>query len=398
MDTSPVDLTATERSRVAAPLAHAWTLPPRMYTSPSVFARERQAIFAQDWLCVARVEQLPDAGDHLNIDVLDQPMVLARRTEGDIVALSNVCLHRAMPLIDQPGSGRYLTCPYHLWSYDLDGALRTAPLMEGVEHFDTEACRLPRFAVEVWEGFVFVSMRPDPAPLGPQLAGLQEHLANYRFADLAIATTLEFDSPWNWKILVENFMEAYHHIGPHRETFQPEHPASASTVEDNGGAPWALLRMPGTNRDEPIDARGDPVDDDPIDRGVVGDDADELLPPLPGLSTDQRHELLAGVVFPTFLFAATGTAGVWYQLDVASHDRMSLRIHYLLPPEVAARPAVQEALPFIAEALGHIHEEDIRVNEGPWRGLHAPSATQGRLSTYEAAIWQLNQWWLSRID
>ena len=109
MDTSPVELTATERSRVAAPLAHAWTLPPRMYTSPTVFDRERDAIFSQDWLCVARVEQLPDRGDYLTIEVLDQPMVLALSTKGDIVALSNVCLDRAIPLIDLPGNGRYLT-------------------------------------------------------------------------------------------------------------------------------------------------------------------------------------------------------------------------------------------------------------------------------------------------
>jgi phenylpropionate dioxygenase-like ring-hydroxylating dioxygenase large terminal subunit len=368
-------LAAHDLARVRAPLNRAWTLPPRAYTDPAVYEREDETIFRRDWICVAHVDQLPDPPGHLAVQLHDHPIVITRDETGRIRALSNVCLHRAMPLTDGAGTGRWMVCPYHQWSYGLDGGLHTAPMMEGASDFDMAECRLPSLAVEVWEGLVFVSLAPQPAPLAAQLEPLRRQIANYRLADLTIAHTIEFDSPWNWKLLVENFMEAYHHIGPHRDTFQLTNPAARSHVVDNEGGPWSLLRMPGnTDLDESPD-----------------------LPFLPGLEREQRADLLAFCVFPYTLVATTGTLATWYQLVPHAHDRMTLRIHILLDADVAADPATADALGHLVEGVSWIHGEDIPVNEGPWRGLHSPLATQGRLSPYEAAIWQLNQLWIDRV-
>ena len=374
MTPSPL-LSADERAKVTAPLGAAWTLPPHAYTDPAVYVREDETIFRRDWICVAHVDQLPDAPGYLAARLHDHPIVITRDGNGRIRALSNVCLHRGMPLTDGAGTGRWMVCPYHQWSYGLDGGLHTAPMMEGAVDFDTAECRLPALAVEVWEGLVFVSLEPQPMPLAAQLEPLRRHIEKYRLGDLAIAHTIEFDSPWNWKLLVENFMEAYHHIGPHRNTFQVTHPAARAHVVDNGGAPWSLLRMPG-NAD---------LDESPD------------LPFLPGLGRDQRADLLAFCVFPYSLVATAGTLATWYQLLPHAHDRMTLRIHILLDPEVAADPAREEAITHLVEGVRWIHGEDIPVNEGPWRGLHSPLAAQGRLSPYEAAIWQLNQLWVDRV-
>jgi nitrite reductase/ring-hydroxylating ferredoxin subunit len=374
-------LTATERERVTTTLAHASTLPPLAYTDPTVWAREADAIFRHDWVCVARADQVPEPGDHVAVDLLDQPVIVIRGDDGRIRALSNVCLHRAMPLVTGAGSTRWIVCPYHRWSYARDGALHTAPLMDDAADFDVERCRLPQLAVEEWQGFVFVSMDPDAAPLTPRLEPLAERLDPYGLDRLVIADTIEFDSPWNWKLLVENFMEAYHHIGPHRDTFQVSNPATDSFVVDNEGGPWSLLCMPGS-------AGPDELDGD----GSFG------LPLLAGIDRERRADLLAACVYPTLLFAVTGTLATWYEVVAHSHDRLTLRIHLLLEPEVAADPDVAAAMPTIREGLSWIHGEDIPVNEGPWRGLHAPLATQGRLSPYEAAIWQFNQYWVARVD
>ena len=239
--------------------------------------------------------------------------------------MSNVCLHRAMPLVSAPGSARWIVCPYHQWAYGRDGSLHTAPMMDGADGFDPTACRLPQLAVEEWNGFVFVSMGHDPPPLAPQLEPLAATLEQYGLADLVIADTIEFDSPWNWKLLVENFMEAYHHIGPHRETFQQSNPAAASFVADSSGGPWSLLHMPGsTDLDQSPD-----------------------LPFLSGLDRERRAELLAACVYPTTLFAVSGTLGVWYEVVPHTHDRLTLRIHLLLEPHVAADPDV------LARTSGH---------------------------------------------
>ncbi|MGB7879796.1 MAG: aromatic ring-hydroxylating dioxygenase subunit alpha, partial [Ilumatobacteraceae bacterium] len=223
MTPSPL-LSADEHAKVTAPLETAWTLPPHAYADPAVYVRESETIFRRDWICVAHVDQLPDAPGHLAVQHHDHPIVITRGETGRIRALSNVCLHRAMPLADGAGTGRWMVCPYHQWSYDLDGGLHTAPMMEGAVDFDTAECRLPALAVEVWEGFVFVSLAQEPTPLAAQLEPLRRRIENYRLGDLTIAHTIEFDSPWNWKLLVENFMEAYHHIGPHRDTFQLTNP------------------------------------------------------------------------------------------------------------------------------------------------------------------------------
>ncbi len=339
-----------------------------------MWGREVDTIFRNDWICVARSSQVAAPGEYVAADLVDQPVTVIRDDDGTIRAMSNVCLHRAMPLVSGSGSAHWIVCPYHQWSYGRDGSLHSAPMMDGAVGFDPGACRLPQLAVEEWEGFVFVSMSDNPVPLAVQLEPLAATLEQYGLEDLVIVDTIEFDSPWNWKLLVENFMEAYHHIGPHRETFQRSNPASASFVLDNQGGPWSLLHMP----------------------GVTDLDASPDLPFLSGLDRERRADLLAACVYPTLLFAVSGTLGVWYEVVPYTHDRMTLRIHLLLEPHVAADPDVVAALPDIREGLAWIHGEDIPVNEGPWRGVHAPLAAQGRLSLHEAAIWQFNQYWLER--
>lgn len=360
-------------ARVRQPLAHAWTLPPVAYTSPAVFAAEADAMFAHDWICVARVDQLAEPGDYICADLPGQPIVVSRDAQGDLHAISRVCLHRAMLLVDEDGHGTRFTCPYHKWTYELDGRLRSAPMMEGAVDFDVRDCHLPTLRVEVWEGFIFVNADDSAAPLAPRLVELKAIIEGYDIGGLEVADTIEFDSPWNWKVLVENFMEAYHHIGTHQDTFEPVYPARDSSVEDNHGAPWMLLRMPGNQQA-----------------------AEDDLPPLPGLTEQQRRELLAIAVFPTLLFAASGSLVFWYQLEPHAHDRMRLRIHVLLP--AALRNALgPDDIAQISEGVRFVHLQDIEVNAGPWRGLQARLTRQGRLSPYEKAIWQLNQRWADEL-
>lgn len=360
-------------ARVREPLARAWTLPPAGYTDPRIFALERERIFARDWICVARADQLSEPGDFLCADLPDQPLVLVRGYDGALRALSRICQHRAMPVVTGAGRTRRFVCPYHNWTYELSGELRSAPMMEGAEEFDPARCRLPEVGLEVWNGFVFVNLDASAPALGPQLEGLAALVEHYDFGDLVVAASTEYDSPWNWKILVENFMEAYHHIGTHRDSFEPTFPARESRVEDNGGGPWAFLRMPGKPQ---------------------GGDAPGLFP---RLSATERQQLFAAAVYPTLLFAGSAAGAFWYELQPRAHDAMALRIHVLLPRAVAS--GLDDAARAEAVAtVRAIHDEDVAANLGPWRGLHGTLTGQGRLSPFEKAIWQLNQLWLARME
>lgn len=366
-------LSAQEAAGVTAPLAQATTLPPRAYTDPDIFRRETTTLFEREWVCVARAEQVADIGDYLCVDLLNQPLLIVRQKDRTISAMSSVCLHRAMPVAEGAGNAAHFSCPYHLWKYGLDGRLISAPMMEGVSDFPPPGCRLPAVACEVWQGFVFVNLNLQAAPLAPRLRELSLMLADYQLGELAIGGTLEFDSPWNWKLLVENFMEAYHHIGPHMNTFQPVYPAKDAYVEADPDHLWSALHMPS---EFPREA--------------------DNLPLLPGLPPGQHH-LMACLVSPTLLFAPGDTMVAWYQLLPEAVDRMTLRIHILVHPDTAADAGYAEALAEMLAAVRFVHEEDIAVNAGPWRGVRAPLAKAGRLSLHEAAIWHMNQFWAERV-
>ncbi len=118
------------------PLETAFSLPPRWFTDPAVFELEKERIFARDWLCVARAEEVERPGDYKAFDLYDAPIIVVRGRDGEIRALSNVCRHRSMRIVEGRGNTSLFTCPYHRWAYDLDGTHRGAPLMEKSKGFD----------------------------------------------------------------------------------------------------------------------------------------------------------------------------------------------------------------------------------------------------------------------
>jgi phenylpropionate dioxygenase-like ring-hydroxylating dioxygenase large terminal subunit len=349
----PAELEATR-----AKLEQASSLPTRAYTDAAVFALERERIFAREWLAVARLEQVEAAGDYLAKTIAGEPIVVVRGQDGRVRALSRVCRHRSALLVEGAGHADTLECPYHRWIYALDGKLLATPLMQGARGFERSAFCLPEYRVETWGGFVYVNLDPDAEPLAPRLAPLAHELAALALEELRVARTLEFDSPWNWKVLVDNFMESYHHLCPHRETLLPIYPAADTYAVDSDG-PWALLVNPSKQ---------------------------------PDFAT-----LLVANVFPCQLFALLRDHGFWYELEIESADRFALRIHALVPQAWLDDPAKAGEIDALCAGLELVHRQDIAICESVWRGLKARSAAPGRYSPLEKALWQFNQWWLARV-
>jgi len=188
-------------------------LPKMFFTDPAIFEFEKERLFKDDWVAVARIDQLSNPGDYITYDLLGDTIIVACDKNGTINAFSNVCLHRACSIAEGAGQKKNLfTCPYHKWTYELDGKLRGSPNMEQATQFNNDLA-LPSLAVEIWQGWVFVHAGDNPDPLAPTLTEFSEKLAPWNLSDLKIAGVLTFDSPWNWKVLLENFMESYHHMG-----------------------------------------------------------------------------------------------------------------------------------------------------------------------------------------
>ncbi len=197
-----------ENVRVA--FEHATAMPPEVYTSEAFLQAEQQKIFAKDWVCVGRASALPKTGDFVTHELAGQPIFVIRDGDGGLRAMSNVCLHRMSTLLEGSGNRRKITCPYHAWTYDLDGALRGAPAMELNSGFCKQNYKLPQIRCEEWLGWIMVSLNPDAPDVASQLSELQGLIADFEMENYI--QTFHETHIWdtNWKILAENFMESYH--------------------------------------------------------------------------------------------------------------------------------------------------------------------------------------------
>ncbi len=336
-------------------------LPKELFTSPDVFELEKQKIFRDDWVAVSRTDQLANPGDYLVYDFFGDSIIVARDKDGVINAFSNVCIHRACPIAEGSGNTKNLfTCPYHKWTYELNGQLRGAPAMESAVGFDRSDKYLPRLAVEVWQGWVFVNASREPEPLAPQLTELEERFRQWHVEDMKIAFTLEYESPWNWKIMVENFMESYHHMGAHPETLNSLFPYSGTYAEETNGH-YTLLENP-------------------------------------SIDQETAANFWVGMVFPHLLFALVRTPEApnvaWYQMDIHNHERFLLKIHMLMKEEMANNPEVVEMSKATIQA---IHAEDIPMCEGVWKGVQSTLYQPGRLSELEACNWEFHHYLKSKL-
>jgi phenylpropionate dioxygenase-like ring-hydroxylating dioxygenase large terminal subunit len=195
--------------------ASAPMLPRECYTSPEFFEFERRVIFPRSWVCVGREEQIPDAGDYLAPTIGVEPLLVVRRADASIGAMSAICRHRGLVLATEAGSaGRAFRCPLHLWTYDLDGNFAGAPHLGSRDDLEClrKNAKLPEVRLERWHGFLFVNLDHDAAPLAPSLGKVEPFWANYEKADLVAVPPTPGDTPlpWNWKIHAENFTDAYH--------------------------------------------------------------------------------------------------------------------------------------------------------------------------------------------
>lgn len=207
----------------------AWSMPAAYYADPEILALEKEHLFGKEWVCIGRVEEVEKPGDSMAFTLCEQPLVAVRGEDMKIRVFSNVCRHRGAILVEGKARGKRIVCPYHHWSYDLDGKLAGAPRMDMHAGFDMAACKLPEYAVEEWCGFLFTTLAENPEPLGPRLEPLKARVGNYHMEQMKVRHLADEIWHTNWKCLIENFMEAYHLSPLHKTTLHPVNPTRLCT-------------------------------------------------------------------------------------------------------------------------------------------------------------------------
>jgi len=301
------------------------TLHRDFYLSQDLFALERERIFYREWFCAAREEEIPEPGDYLVRDIAGESVLVVRTRDGGISAHYNVCRHRGSRLVPEGSSGRFsggIRCPYHSWTYTLEGALRTAPFLEESDGLGKRDLPLHPVGVECWSGFVFLHLTPGEAEargrtLRAQLGGVPERLRRYPLRDLRVARRIEYDVAANWKVLLENYNECYH-CGP----VHPELCRLVPAFKDRGGADldwergiphregaWTFTRSGTTNR-----------------------------APFEGLSEDERVRHKGELVYPNLLLSLSAEHVAAFTMWPRAPARTTVICEFLFHPGEMARP------------------------------------------------------------
>lgn len=197
------------------PLAEAETIPRDWYIDPRVAELERRSVFGGTWQYVCSTDQLREPGDFVTSNIAGEPVVVVRDKEGRVRAFFNVCRHHAAEVATGPcGHVPSLRCPYHGWTYGLDGQLKGAPEFDGVLNFDKSANGLVPIRVETWEQFVFVCLQPDGSSLCAHLGDMAPRVSLLGLSNLRFVERRTYDFACNWKVYVDNYLDGGYHI-PH---------------------------------------------------------------------------------------------------------------------------------------------------------------------------------------
>jgi choline monooxygenase len=361
-------LTSALRQIAALPLADGQSLPSTSYGNPDMAALERSRIFQQEWICIGREDQLPKPGDYLTDSIDGQAVIAIRQKEGTIKVFSNSCLHRLTRLAT--GAGHVpglLVCPYHAWSYNLGGGLMATPYsqIQNTPECKAGALRLREFAVELWAGFVFVSLAEAPTPLTPRVAGLEARLPGVNMA--AFGATRMHDESWpcDWKMLVDNFVEGYHIFTVHRTTLEPLTPTRLGEMQDGeDGYSLQFYRMVETAA------------------------AEFAHPGKPGVPADARDKVFTFQVFPSFVVSGSHNWLWWMSIQPAGVGLAKLRWGICLTPEVIADPAMTDYGPFLDAFIAKANDEDHAAVVQAHDGVAGPLALTGRLVPMDQPIWE----------
>src|ERR1700730_1669113 len=196
--------------------AGAKTLDQKYFVSTEIFAEEQEKIFSRQWLLVGHQSEIAKAGDYLVQEVAGESLIVVRDQRSTIRGFYNVCRHRGTRLKeDACGHVSAIQCPYHAWTYGLDGRLIGAPHMDEVPGFDKADYSLHAVNLALWEGFIFVNLAKKPASLEEWFAPLSGKFSHWNMSILRSAKRIEYDVQANWKLMFENYSECYHCPGVH---------------------------------------------------------------------------------------------------------------------------------------------------------------------------------------
>jgi glycine betaine catabolism A len=348
------------------------SLPKASYIAEAEFAREREAVLFADWFCVGRAESLVRAGDYLTADVAGESVVVVRGDDGQLRGFYNLCRHRGSRLVEPQDAlaaapatgclGGAIRCPYHAWTYGLDGTLRSAPFLPDLRNY-RDQLSLHGVDVDMWGGFVFVRLEPDPA--GTSLAGslgeIPGRVERYPLDALRRGASLSYEVAANWKVICENYNECYH-CGPvHPELCElvPQFARGGADLDWEDGIP---------HRDGAY---------------TFTETGTTTRQPFPGLSESERTRHKGELILPNLMLSLSADHVAAFTVWPRAAGRTTVICDFLFHPDELARPDFDpgDAVRF----WDVVNRQDWVICERVQDGMSSRRFTSGYLAPMEDA-------------
>ena len=361
---------------VRRPLLEAETMPPWCYTSRAFYEREVERIFRREWNFIGRADRIPNHGDYFTGEFAGVPLVVVRGRDGAVRAFSNVCRHRGARIMSGEGNAKSFRCPYHSWSYRLDGRLERAPEMHDTRDFNPSDYGLKPVRLQIWAGFMFINFDPDAVDLMTFLGDLPELTSPYRFEAMTCVRRREYDLACNWKIYVENAMEAYHVPSVHMQTISRQKRENNPPIPSAGGYCGIFTRHEGSRAILP------------------GEPGFPYIPTLTGLSAQGTYYVL---IYPSTMFGCTLDCMWWLELHPRGPGETRLTVGSCFPDKTIARDDFDTLIGSYYRRWETSMMEDNVISEQQQEGIRSPLASPGRLSYLEPLVHTIGNWVLDRV-
>lgn len=360
---------------VQRPFPTAWHAPGGIYSSPEHFEKEKEKIFHSEWLMVGREEELPEPGDYKATRILGEPLLITRDKNGTLGAFANACRHRGVEVAFGTGNAKMFVCPYHGWTYRLDGTLLGAPTASENTLFDRRNCKLPSIAMGIWAGNIFVNFSNDPPPFEEFAAALDKRFSHLNLDRCRIGTIETLHQGCNWKFAVENLLDFYHVQVLHLETLGKQFHLSADNIESNGGWVEASHRAGAAT---PDGRRRFPKMPWLEDRG---DDYAKTCRIPPNMHLFERvDQVLIITIWPD---------GV---------DKCHLRGYFLFPESVVKLPNFKTDVQAYIDNMHNIAAEDLSMVESLQASTLSRHSCSGPMVPLEKSIYDVMNDYLRKMD
>jgi Rieske 2Fe-2S family protein len=355
------------------------TLPGTDYHSPAVYAADLERVFGRSWVCVGRAETLTTPGHYLTPEVAGESLIVVRGRDDQLRAFANICRHRGTLLLDGDGTvNGAIRCPYHSWTYALDGRLVGSPNVHAADGIDREDLGLWRVRLEEWDGFVMVNLDANAPTFADELGSMPDsplELARYGLGELRIGASRTYDVAANWKIVIENYHECLHCAGVHPELVKIVPLYRTGEVEEEGqtlgnsmGAGLTSFTLTGVSS----------------------------LPRLPGLSDTDAYTFYGAYVSPNLILNYHSETVNAVTVRPAGPERTIVESVFLFRPETIAEPGFDPSE--VVEFRDMVAQQDWEICELAQRGVRSRYYTSGIYPRQERALATLNARYLARRD